>query len=329
MFRSDTPGDLGIWIIRIKFAILIRNHLLIQQYQGELAALLTAVCWTVTAMAFESAGKRVGALSLNLIRLIIGLGFLAIFNAVTSGNFFPHATSYQWFWLILSGLVGFVLGDLFLFRAFILIGARISMLIMSLVPPITAFIAWITLGEVLNGIEFLGMGITMVGIILVMASRRSNPGETISKKGKMGPLLFGGILALGGAVGQAAGLVLSKKGMQEMNPFAATQIRIMAGLVGFIIVITLLKRWKKVFVAIRDLKAMKFMFIGSFTGPFLGVSFSLLAVQHTETGVAATLMALVPVLIIPPSIFLKKEKIKLMEIIGALVTVGGVALFFL
>ena len=144
-----------------------------------------------------------------------------------------------------------------------------------------------------------------------------------------GPLVLGGLFALGGAVGQAAGLVLSKKGMHDMNPFAATQIRIMAGVVGFLIVITLFKRWKRVFGAVRDLKAMKFMTLGSFTGPFLGVSFSLLAVQHTDTGVAATLMALTPVMIIPSEIILKKEKIKTLEIIGALVSVGGVALFFL
>lgn len=300
-----------------------------QQYLGEIAALLTALCWTVTAMAFESAGKRVGALSLNLIRLLIGLVFLVIYNALINGVVIPDATNYQWFWLIMSGLVGFVLGDLFLFRAFIMIGARISMLIMALVPPMTALIGWITLGEILSGIEFLGMGVTMSGILIVMLSRHK-PGrrETI-KKGKPGPLLLGAILALGGAIGQATGLVLSKKGMQDMDPFAATQIRIMAGVVGFFLVITLFKRWQNVFGALKDLKAMKFMTLGSFTGPFLGVSFSLMAVQHTDTGVAATLMALTPVMIIPPAILLYKEKIHLLEIIGAIVTVGGVALFFL
>lgn len=300
-----------------------------QNYLGEIAALLTALCWTVTAMAFESAGKRVGALSLNLIRLLIGLVFLSIYNAIINDGFIPIATGYQWFWLTLSGIVGFVLGDLFLFRAFILIGARISMLIMSLVPPITALIGWITLGEVLSGIEFLGMGVCMAGISLVMLSG-PNKGEKFSlKKGQMGPVVLGSLLALGGAIGQAAGLVLSKKGMQDMDPFAATQIRIMAGVVGFLVVITLFKRWKNVHAALKDLKAMKFMTLGSFTGPFLGVSFSLLAVQHTDTGVAATLMALTPVLIIPPAIILKKEKIHLMEILGALISVGGVALFFL
>jgi len=300
-----------------------------QQYLGELAALLTAACWTVTAMAFESAGKRVGALSLNLIRLLIGLIFLSIYNAIINDGLIPVATNYQWFWLAMSGLVGFVLGDLFLFRAFILIGARISMLIMALVPPITALIGWITLGEVLSGMEFLGMGITISGIAMVMITRMERNKDIRRKIVRTGPLVMGGILALGGAVGQAAGLVLSKKGMQDMDAFSATQIRIMAGVIGFIIVITLFRRWKKVYEGIRDVKAMKFMTLGSFTGPFLGVSFSLLAVQHTDTGVAATLMALTPVMIIPSEIILKKEKIKILEIIGALISVGGVALFFL
>ncbi len=298
-------------------------------YLGEIAALLTAVCWTVTAMAFESAGKRVGALSLNLIRLVMGLIFLSIYNTIVNGEFFPTATNYQWLWLGLSGLIGFVLGDLFLFRAFIVIGARFSMLIMAMVPPITALIGWLTLGENLSGMEFLGMGITLSGIVLVMSSKLEIKRSAIGKTLKMGPLVLGSLLAFGGAVGQAAGLVLSKKGMQDMDPFSATQIRIMTGVLGFAIVITIFKRWKHLFGALKDLKAMKFMTLGSFTGPFLGVSLSLLAVQHTDTGVAATLMALTPVMIIPPAILFKKEKVTAIEIIGALVSVGGVALFFL
>jgi len=301
----------------------------VQQYLGEIAALLTAACWTVTAMSFESAGKRVGALSLNLIRLVIGLGFLVIYNAIFNDGFMPSATGYQWFWLALSGVVGFVLGDLFLFRAFILIGARISMLIMALVPPIAALIGWITLGEVLSGMEFLGMGITILGIVLVLSSKLDINKGGLGKTLKAGPLVLGSLLALGGAVGQAAGLVLSKKGMQDMNAFEATQIRIMAGVVGFILVITLFKKWGHLLGALKDVKAMKFMTLGSFTGPFLGVSFSLLAVQHTDTGIAATLMALTPVMIIPPAILLNKERIKVIEIIGAIVSIGGVALFFL
>jgi len=301
-----------------------------QNYTGEIAALIVALCWTVTAMAFESAGKRVGALSLNLIRLIMGLVFLGIYNAIVNGNLIPVATSYQWFWLVLSGLVGFVLGDLFLFRSFILIGARIAMLIMALVPPITALIGWLTLGERLNGLEFLGMGITILGIFMVLSVKVDLGSLKSGKKTlKAGPLVLGIILALGGAIGQAAGLVLSKKGMQDMDPFMATQIRIIAGVVGFTLVITFFRRWKNFMGALKDLKAMKAMTLGSFFGPFLGVSLSLLAVQYTNTGIAATLMALTPVLIIPPTLIMGKEKIKLIEVVGAIISMGGVLLFFL
>ena len=280
-------------------------------------------------MAFESAGKRVGALSLNLIRLLIGLLFLALYNLIVNGHLIPSATPYQWFWLSLSGFAGFVLGDLFLFRAFILIGARIAMVIMSLVPPITALIGWLTLGERLDLMEFLGMAVTMAGILLVMLPKMFENDQTIKKGLKAGPLVLGGLLALGGAVGQAVGLVLSKKGMDGMNAFSATEIRILAGVAGFSVVLTLFRRWKPFLGAFRDVRAMKAMTLGSFAGPFLGVSFSLLAVKYTETGVAATLMALTPVILIPATMIIRKERIRPLEIIGALVSVGGVALFFI
>jgi len=300
-----------------------------QQYIGEIAALLTACCWTVTAMAFEVAGKRVGALSLNLIRLVMGLAFLVTYNGIAHHEIIPTATPYQWFWLAVSGFAGFVLGDLFLFRAYIMIGARISMLIMALVPPLTALTGWITLGEILTPREFLGMGITLLGILLVMSRKIELRNLRRTRTLRPGPLIAGVLFALGGAAGQATGLVLSKKGMQDMDAFSATQIRIMAGVVGFSLIITAFRRWKRLFGSIRDSKAMKASALGSLTGPFLGVSLSLLAVKHTDTGIAATLMALTPVLIIPPEILLRKEKIHVQEILGAAVSVAGVALFFL
>lgn len=301
---------------------------MLQNHFGEIASVLTALFWTITAIAFEAAGKRVGALALNLIRLVMGFIFLSIFSYINRGILFPtDASSYQWFWLFLSGIIGFVLGDLFLFRAFILIGARMSMLVMSLVPPITALIAWLTLGESMTPKEFLGMGLTISGIVMVMLFRRKSKSEP--KTGKISVAFLGLLLAFGGAVGQAAGLVLSKKGMGDYDAFAATQIRIIAGIIGFTIVVSVLNRWKNVIAGLRNLPAVKRMALGSLTGPFLGVSFSLLAVQNTNAGIAATIMAIVPILIIPPAILINKEKVNIYEILGAFLSVGGVALFFL
>jgi drug/metabolite transporter (DMT)-like permease len=141
---------------------------------------------------------------------------------------------------------------------------------------------------------------------------------------------FRGLLyAFIGTFGQAAGLVLSKLGMGKYNAFASTQIRIIAGIIGFAVLITILKRWKNVGKALKNRPAMKGIGIGSVFGPFLGISFSLIAVQNTGTGIASTIMAIVPVLIIPPAILIFKQKVSAKEVVGAFISVSGVALFFI
>jgi len=302
-----------------------------ENHFGEIAGVLTAVFWTITALAFESAGKKVGSLAVNLIRLVMAFFLIGIYSWLVRGFFFPtDASWYNWKWLAFSGLVGFVIGDLLLFQSYLIIGARVAMLLMALAPPFAAFIGWLMLGEVLTPMNWLGMGITMSGIVLVILKRaKSEENGAVIRKLKSSYSLPGILLALGGALGQAAGLVISKKGMGDYDAFSATQIRVLTGIVGFSVLFFFIKRWHKVGAALKNSSAMKRISLGAFFGPFLGVSFSLLAVQHTQTGIAATLMAIVPVLIIPPSIFLFKEKVNWKEILGAIITVGGVALFFL
>ena len=304
---------------------------MLQNHFGEIAGVLTAVFWTVTSMAFESAGKKVGSLSVNLIRLIIAFFFIGIYSWIVRGFFFPtDATPFQWQWLALSGLVGFVIGDLLLFQALVVIGARISMLVMALAPPFAAFIGWLVLGEVLSVTHLVGMAITLSGIVIVILKReRIDDNGTIVNRIRSGYSVQGVLLALGGAMGQGAGLVLSKKGMGDYDAFSASQIRVLTGIVGFIFILTFMKRWPRFMAALKNIPAMKRITLGAFFGPFLGVSFSLLAVQHTQAGIAATLMSITPVLIIAPAVLIFKEKINWKEILGAVITVIGIAFFFL
>lgn len=302
-----------------------------QNHFGEIAGVLTAVFWTITAMAFESAGKKVGSLAVNLIRLVIAFFLIGTYSWVARGFFFPtDATPYAWKWLALSGLIGFVIGDLLLFQSYLVIGARVAMLIMALAPPFAALIGWLMLDEVLSPKNWLGMAVTMTGIVLVILKReKKEQNGAIVRKLTSSYSIPGLLLALGGALGQAAGLVISKKGMGDYDAFSSTQIRVLTGIVGFSILFVFMKRWPRVWAALKNGPAMKRISLGAFFGPFLGVSFSLLAVQHTQTGIAATLMAIVPVLIIAPAIFIFKEKVNWKEIVGALITVAGVAMFFL
>jgi drug/metabolite transporter (DMT)-like permease len=292
---------------------------------GEFAALLTAIFWTVTSLAFEAASHKIGSIAVNIIRLIIGFAFLSVFNLIWRGFVLPvDASMDNWLWLSLSGLVGFVFGDLFLFKSYTMIGSRFSMLIMTLVPPITALFSFIILGERLTLFHYLGMTLTFSGIAMAIFSR-SAKGEKLSLK--LAPK--GIVYAFGGAVGQALGLVLSKFGMKNYDPFAATQIRIIAGIFGYILLVTILARWNIVSKATHNKSGMILTSLGAFFGPFLGVSFSLIAIKYTEAGIASTIMALVPVFIILPAVVLFNQKVTFPEILGSIVSVAGVALFFL
>ena len=295
------------------------------QYQGEFYALLTAVFWTVTALAFEWASLRVGSLSVNIIRLVFALLLLSLVTGITRQKFLPtDATIHNWVWMSVSGFIGFVLGDLFLFKSYTLIGSRYSMLIMSLVPPLAAFFGFFILGEKLGVMSLVGMAVTLFGISLAIFNRHESKKRIALKIAPRGILY-----AFAGAVGQALGLVISKYGMAGYNSFAANQIRIITGIVGFAILITVLRHWTKIFSAFKNKSAMAGIGIGAFFGPFLGVSLSLLSIVYTKTGIASTIMSLVPILILPPAIIFFKQKVNMLELIGAIISFIGVSLFFM
>ena len=298
------------------------SDLLLQIKPGQLAALGTAMCWTIGILCFEYSTKKVGSVSVNMIKMYLAFMLFAIFAWIFRGKPFPtDATGFAWLWLGLSGIIGFVLGDLFLFKALEIIGARTSMLIMALVPPTTALIGFFLLSEILALRHCLGMAITLSGVAMVILTRE---GETKELKHPVRGLLYAFI----GMAGQAVGLVLSKYGMGQYNAFSATQIRIIAGMVGFTLLMFHFKAWGKFAAAFKNIPAISVATIGSTFGPFIGVYLSLLAVQNTATGIASTIIAIVPVLIIPFSILLFKEKINLREIIGAIIAVTGIAIMF-
>lgn len=294
---------------------------------GELAALITAILWTCSSFSFENAGKKIGSLNVNIIRLILAFFIISTYTLFTKSMLLPTSATYsQWFWLSLSGLVGFVIGDLFLFEAFVLVGSRISMLIMSLSPPMTALFSYIILGETLSPLSFLGMFVTILGISMVVLVKDTTNGS--SNKLSFSHPIKGFIYAFLGAFGQALGLILSKFGMGKYDAFQATQIRIIAGILGFVIFFTIKKQWKSLLESFKNKIGLLWSTIGAFFGPFLGVSFSLIAVRNTSAGIASTISSITPILLIPVAIFIKKEKISFKEILGALITICGVAVLF-
>lgn len=292
---------------------------------GEIAAFATACSWVVTGICFEMAGKRVGSLAVNLIRLVIAFFIMMGFTYATRGMLLPFdATAHAWFWLTISGLIGFVIGDLFLFQAYVLIGARISMLIMATSPPITAILGYFFLGENLTMMVLAGMLLTCIGIAMVILIKNDG-----GDKFELSHSARGLFYAFMGSLGQSFGLISSKIGMGGYDAFSSTQIRIIAGIVGFLIIYAIGRQWNVLPKAFRDRKGMGMITLGAFFGPFLGVSLSMIALQNTEAAIASTIMSIMPVLIIPISVLVFKEKIKVKELFGAVITVVGVMILFI
>lgn len=325
-------------------------------YLGELISLLTAISWTATAMFAEAASKRMGSLSLNVIRMLLSLVMLSLTLWLTMGSPYPiMADSQTWFWLCLSGFVGYVLGDYCLFQGYVLMGSRFGQLLMTLSSPAAAITAWFLLGESMSPLAILGMIITMSGIAMSVLSK-GNDGTKVQLKLPPKGLLFG----IAAGVGQGVGLVLSKVGMEHysasiaalgitdlntfvvsnaiipiplgtMMPFASTMIRAVIGMIGFSVALMLLSHngTRRLLHAISDRKAMLCAFLAAIFGPFIGVSLSLMATLYTSAGIAQTIMALTPVLIIAPAYIFFHQRIKWIEVLGACISVIGVSLFFI
>jgi drug/metabolite transporter (DMT)-like permease len=292
---------------------------------GELAALGTAACWALTSVWFTAASRRVGSLPVNFLRMPIAFAWLSLFGLITRGHALPSdADAHTWGWLTCSALAGFAFGDLCLFRAFVLIGPRLGSLVMASAPLVTALLGWLALDEQLSARDLLGMTLTLAGIAWAVLDRVP-PGAGVVAI-EPGVRARGVLLAFGGAVGQAAGLVLAKYGMGSYDAFASTQIRVIVGTLAFVLVVTGMRGWGSVGVALRDRTALGMTALGGTFGPFLGVGLSLTAAQLTATGVAASLIAVQPLLVIPLAAWLGHERIGITAIAAAGVAVAGVVL---
>ena len=298
---------------------LKEEKLVLSQNIGEIAALFTAFSWTLVGIFFGEATKRIGSVSVNLLKLVFGFTFLSITAFITRGVMFPtDASLHAWTWLTLSGIIGFFLGDYFMLKAYVEVGVRISLLMMATSPPMAALFGFIFLGERVSLVGILGMLITIGGIVIVIMSK-----DTSGQKIKIKYSTRGIFYAFLGAFGQAVGLIFSKVGLGDYNTLAATQIRIISGFISFALFVTIRKQWGSIKLAIKDKKAMKYTFLGSIFGPFIGVTLSLIAIKYTSAGIASTITSITPITIIPFSIFLFKEKVRPLEIIGAFVSEIG------
>jgi drug/metabolite transporter (DMT)-like permease len=291
---------------------------------GEICGLLTAMFWSGSSLVFSAATVRVGSVLVNISRLIFALGFLVPVLLVLGCD--TALNRAQLVYLGTSGVIGLAVGDSFLFRAYRHIGPRIAMLVMSASPAIAAVLAYVVLDERLPVLGVVGVVVTLTGIAIVVNERRLGPAHTTEG------LASGVLFAFLAAITQGVGLIFAKLAFLEgtINGFVATALRISAALLVLLPVMILLGRvTHPVRTFANDRKALGLTLLGSVLGPFLGISASLMAVAYTTVGVSATLMATVPIIMLPMVRIIHKERLTWGAIAGAFVAVGGVVMLFL
>jgi len=293
---------------------------------GELAALTTAICWAFGSTLFTVSGSRIGSANVNRARLVLAALLLSVSHLAVSGNLLPlEASPSRWFWLGLSGVVGFIFGDGMLFEAFVLIGPRLSMLLMSLVPIMSALLAWIFMGETLRPIEITAIAITVGGIIWVVADKRKE-----SEKNRPRRLVAGIAFGLGGALGQTLGLILSKKGLEGGFPaLSGNVIRVVTAALILWLITAVSGKVLSTLKSYRDKKAFLTLSGGAFFGPFIGVWLSLVSIKYAKLGIATTLMSLTPIFLIPITRVAFKERITIGAVLGTMTAIIGVMILLL
>ena len=296
------------------------------RYAGEFAALGTAFCWAAGSNLFAAAGQRMGSVVLNRLRITVAAVLLGAALLAVRGSPWPAWATPEQVWLLaLSGLVGFVFGDLYYFRALVILGPGRAALVTSMSPIFTLLLGWPLLGETPGPLVLLGVALTLGGIAWVMleSERRGR----VHVEGSVTVGIVAGVLA---AVGQAGGYVLSKLALRTgLDPLSATVIRVFAAVAGLWALAALQRDVRRSLAALRDRRATAFMVGGSFFGPFMGVTLSLAALKYIEAGVAAAITSIYPVLTLLLSARFHGERVTLRTLAGALVAAAGVVVLFL
>ena len=294
---------------------------------GEIAAIGTAVFFAISSTLFAIAGRRAGASAVNRSRLLVAALIAIVIYWVTRGELIPAGLSSSvWMWLAASGIIGLAFGDDLLFRAYVLIGPALSMLIFALVPAIAAGLGWVFLSETLSSFEISGIAVTLFGVAWVVTAPKKRAAQSSGHdhQGHGWGLLF----ALGGAFGQALGLVTAKVGLsQGASTQAANWIRLLAAATAVWLVTALSGRARQTLhMWIHNREASALTVLGALAGPIAGVWLSLVAIERAPLGVASTLMSLTPLFLLPIGRVVFREPITFRAVAGTVLAIAGVAI---
>jgi drug/metabolite transporter (DMT)-like permease len=325
-------------------------------FAGEFAALFAALAFSVTSTTFTLSGRDFSPIIVMRASLPIGAVCLFTLHWLLTGWILPtYVEPIRWFWLGISGIVGFWLGSISIINAFNRIGPRLTLLIIAIAPILSTFLAYIFLDESLESGATGGILMIIGGIIFVVTGKRGDTG-TLPNDGSFG---MGVVFALIGALGQSSSFILSSLGLADVistqahhtlvafphiasdlrdyfaapgdfHPLSAAVMRISIATTAIWALALLRGKLPPTLHTVRThTRSLRFLLVGSIAGPVIGASLVLASLQLIPVGVSSTLTNLTPIFLIPISAVVFKEEITLRAMIGTVIAVIGIAILFL
>lgn len=289
-----------------------------------LPAILTTLLWSVSVVFATRSTRYLGGAAANLGRLVLGMALLALW----AHRFGKGLGGAGLGFFLLSGLVGFGLGDVALFEALPRIGSRLTLLLaQSLAAPIGALIEWLWLGTTLSVAQIVSGLVIIVGVSIALTPKNH---LHLDRRHLLSGVVFG-LLA---AIGQAGGAVLSRKAYQliaqagqHIDGGTAAYQRILGGvLVAAVYFVWLRSRAKRSDGApTRDWrKAWPWMIANALAGSVLGVSCYQWALATAPSGIVLSIVATLPLVVIPFAYRFEGDRPGLQSVIGGAIAVAGV-----
>jgi len=290
-------------------------------FTGELAALGAAFLWALATAAYSNIGQHIPPRELNLVKGIIAIVMLLI-TLILRGDLLTAIEPLALGLLLLSGVIGIGLGDTAYLESLKRLGARRTLLLEMLAPPLAGLIALIFLGEKLGFSAWSGIALTLLGVTWVVTERV--PSEPNSPTNLLRGVIFGLLAALA----QASGAVLSRAALTRtgISPLWSTLLRLAAGALTLLIWLPLTQqpvgRWLK---HQHSKQLWRVIIFATFTGTYLGIWLQQTSLKFTNAGIAQTLLATSPLFVLP-IVARRGEAISLRAIVGILVALGGIGL---
>lgn len=320
---------------------------MIEQYKGELAALLAAFFWAAASTVFSRLGSMIPPLELNLLKGVVAIAFLILTLAI-QGEWLPDLNWVAIAFLLISGIFGIGIGDTALFAAYNFLGARRTLLLKTLTSPLVALLALIFLQETLTPTDWCGILLTLLGVAWVISERVSATTDATKH------FLQGIGWAIVATIGEATGAILSRAALTQSNiiPMWSTLLRLTAGVLVLLLWLLVKGRGAEGTRGrgakgqgsrgeINNLSAtygtksganlspklLGIIAITSFFSTYLGIFLQQIALKFTAAGIAQTLGATSPLFVLPFAIWMG-DKVSLRGFLGVLIALAGVWLLF-